>query len=526
MIISSEDIDVSSLTPDVTIVGGGAVGLIAAVYLASRKVKVLVLEAGPLQVDPDSQLVFESARSSGRRHLGIYQGRFRALGGTTNFWGGQLVRFDRLVFSPRDWVSGDAWPIGYDQIEQFYKICESLLDVPPELTDDQKLLQLSRTPNVHLDANLTYFFSRWLTEKNFRFRFSHLLKSDPNVTVVTGAPVTMLKFDGSRRSVTSVIVSGPRGPTQVSSRFVVLANGTIEMVRLLQHPTVGEEEAPWSQNPWLGRGFMDHLEGTVAKITPVDRKLFHQLFDNVFLKGMKLQPRLKLSEELQRKERLLGAAFHVKFDSQMEEHVQNAKIFVSGLLKGRFSNPKRIIPELWSAARVGVPMSWHYIKHQRILSPAGGDIQLRIMLEQTPVLSSTLNLTRERDQHGMYLPELCWRVSSETEIRTIQKAVGVVKGYFESRGIAKVDPSKEISGRSPDLLDSFVDTYHHMGGVRMASSEKDGVVDPTARVFGSQNLYVMGAATFPVSGFANPTFTAMAIALRTAEVIRERVVAQ
>jgi choline dehydrogenase-like flavoprotein len=45
-------------------------------------------------------------------------------------------------------------------------------------------------------------------------------------------------------------------------------------------------------------------------------------------------------------------------------------------------------------------------------------------------------------------------------------------------------------------------------------------------VFGCENLYVMGAAIFPVSGFANPTFTAMALALRTAETIKQRLVLQ
>jgi choline dehydrogenase-like flavoprotein len=61
-----------------------------------------------------------------------------------------------------------------------------------------------------------------------------------------------------------------------------------------------------------------------------------------------------------------------------------------------------------------------------------------------------------------------------------------------------------------------------MGGARMAHSESDGFVDPVGRVFGCKNLYVMGATVFPVSGFANPTFTSLALALRTAEAIRRR----
>jgi choline dehydrogenase-like flavoprotein len=60
----------------------------------------------------------------------------------------------------------------------------------------------------------------------------------------------------------------------------------------------------------------------------------------------------------------------------------------------------------------------------------------------------------------------------------------------------------------------------------MARSELDGHGDPMSRVFGSENLYLMGAAIFPVSGFANPTFTAMALALRAAETMKQKLVVQ
>jgi GMC oxidoreductase/FAD dependent oxidoreductase len=524
LIVSAEDIDLSRLSPEIIIVGGGAVGLLAAVYLASQNVKVLVLEAGPAQLDPTSQAIFEAAVSSGRKHLGIYQGRFRALGGTTNFWGGQLVRFDRLVFTPRPWVSNGGWPLEIDDIEPFYKECEALLDVPHELNEDEKVIAAVHPPEECRDDNLCYFFTRWLTEKNFRFRFARFFASNEYATVVTNAPVTSLRLGPDLRNVSAVVVRGPRGIVEVGARYVALANGTIELVRLLQHRTAGGEVAPWSHNRWLGCGFMDHLEGTVATITPINQKLFRALFDNVFIKGMKLQPRLKLSEALQFRDKLLGAALHVKFDTELEEHVQSAKIFISGLLKGRFSDPAKIVPELWAAMRVGFPMAWHYVVNQRIWSPAGGNIQIRIMLEHAPLVSSTINLTEKRDENGMQLPELKWTISTEQEIKTIQTAATLAKKYFESRNIARVAIPEEVVAGRPNLLESFVDTFHHMGGARMARSELDGFVDPTSRVFGSENLYLMGAAIFPVSGFANPTFTAMALGLRAAETIKQRLV--
>jgi choline dehydrogenase-like flavoprotein len=411
-----------------------------------------------------------------------------------------------------------------DDIAPFYRECEELLGLPNEISEDEKVISKLRTPAEYRDDDLKYFFTRWLTEKNFRFRFAQVLSSNKHVMVVTSAPVTGLKLSHDSRKVSGVAVSLPRGTVEVRAPQVVLANGTVELVRLLQHRTTAGQAAPWAHNRWLGRGFMDHLEGTIANIVPINHKLFRSLFDNVFLHGTKLQPRLRLSEEYQAKEQLLGAAIHVKFGS--EEDVQNAKFFVSGLLKGRFSDPQRILPEFWSALRLGLPMAWHYFVNQRIWSSVSGDIKLRIMLEHTPALNSTIKLTEKRDKYGMQIPELNWAFATEREIRTIQAAAHLAKRYFETRAIAKVTIPGKILASSPDVLDSFVDTFHHMGGVRMARSECDGVVDPMGRVFGCKNLYVMGAAIFPVSGFANPTLTALALALRTAENIRQGLAGQ
>jgi choline dehydrogenase-like flavoprotein len=520
LITSAEKIDLAALAPQVVIVGGGAVGLVAAVYLASRNVRVVVLEAGPEQLDRESQSTFELAISAGRKHIGLHEGRFRALGGTTNFWGGQLVRFHRSVFSSRAWISDAAWPIDLDDIEPFYKECEELLGVPSEINEDQNVISRLRIPTEHRDDDLVYFFTRWLTEKNFRFRFGRFLASNQYVTVATDAPVIGLRLAPGSEEVTGVSVASHGGVIDVSADQVVLANGTVELVRLLQHRTISGETPPWVHNQWLGRAFMDHLEGTIGNVDPIDDRLFHQLFDNVFVQGMKLQPRLKLSESYQAKERLLAGAIHVKFDSQ--EHLENAKIFVAGLLKGRISSPRHIPQALWAAARLGFPMAWQYFVNRRIWSPAGGNIQLRFMLEHTPSISSSIKLTEKPDKHGMQIPELNWSFPSETEIRTIQAASVLAKQFFESRGIAKISvPEAVLQGRA-ECLDSFVDTFHHMGGVRMARAEADGCVDSTGRIFSCKNLYVMGAAVFPVSGFANPTLTALALALRTAETIRRK----
>jgi choline dehydrogenase-like flavoprotein len=60
------------------------------------------------------------------------------------------------------------------------------------------------------------------------------------------------------------------------------------------------------------------------------------------------------------------------------------------------------------------------------------------------------------------------------------------------------------------------DIYHPAGTTRMAVDPAEGVVDPNLKIHGTGNAYVVGTSVFPSMGAANPTFTAMALALRLA----------
>jgi choline dehydrogenase-like flavoprotein len=56
-----------------------------------------------------------------------------------------------------------------------------------------------------------------------------------------------------------------------------------------------------------------------------------------------------------------------------------------------------------------------------------------------------------------------------------------------------------------------------MGTTRMSDDPATGVVDRDGRVHGIENLYVAGSSVFPTAGWANPTLTIVALALRLAD---------
>ncbi len=76
---------------------------------------------------------------------------------------------------------------------------------------------------------------------------------------------------------------------------------------------------------------------------------------------------------------------------------------------------------------------------------------------------------------------------------------------------------------SPKLpLPGVLGGNHHMGSTRMSRDPSTGVVDPDCRIHGLDNFFIAGSSVFPTSGFANPTYTIVALALRLSDHIRKR----
>ena len=157
--MSNFEIKKSAKTYDVVIVGSGAGGGMAGYILAKAGVKVLMVEAGPM-FDPakDSQQLkwpWESPRRGAgtNRAFGDFDAayggweiegepytqkdksefgwfRSRMLGGRTNHWGRIALRFGQHDFKGKTFDGiGDDWPITYDDVKPFYDRVDKLIGV-------------------------------------------------------------------------------------------------------------------------------------------------------------------------------------------------------------------------------------------------------------------------------------------------------------------------------------------------------------------------------------------------------------
>jgi choline dehydrogenase-like flavoprotein len=63
---------------------------------------------------------------------------------------------------------------------------------------------------------------------------------------------------------------------------------------------------------------------------------------------------------------------------------------------------------------------------------------------------------------------------------------------------------------------------HAMGTTRMAAGVQDGVVDENCKMHKVDNLFIAGGSVMPTAGWANPTLTIVALALRLADHLKTR----
>jgi choline dehydrogenase-like flavoprotein len=138
--------------------------------------------------------------------------------------------------------------------------------------------------------------------------------------------------------------------------------------------------------------------------------------------------------------------------------------------------------------------------------------------EQSPNRDSRVTIARDRDRLGMPVSELDWRVrrADLKNIRTSLETIG--------DGLAAIGAGRLHMPTDPDMAwaQRIMGSWHHMGTTKMHADPCAGVVDADCRVHSVPNLYVAGSSVFATGGYANPTLTIVALALRLADHLVKR----
>lgn len=509
--------DAASIRWDVIIVGAGAVGLVLAASMSRAGRRVLLLETG--STDPGAAQDLNAVEVTGRPHLGALYGRARVVGGTTTLWGGQLTRFVPYDFEARDIIPDCRWPLAFADLERYYVETASLLGLDSAHLEDESLRARSVDGGAERTSGCEIFYTRWLREPNLARWFAQDLRDGSMLTLAPSCHATEILCGGPESRISGVRVRFGAGKSvDLQGKDLVLACGTIEISRLLLLTAKKNPGLSWCRNPNIGAYFQDHLDLVIGKVRVRDQSRFADCFENRVIRGYKYQPKLRLLDAVMRREGLLNIACSMRFDSRVTEDLQALKQFVKALRSGtRVARPLETLKRIAALNRVWFPLIWRYLRHRRILAIADRGVSVIAHCEQRPIRASRIGLSSSSvDRFADPIAELHWRIDEPLQLKTLRSFAAHLGEFLRTAG-AELEADAGVLREDAAILAQASDSYHQCGGARMAARAEEGVVDSNCRVFGTENLFVAGAAVFPCASFANPTFTAMALARRLGE---------
>lgn len=505
-----------SFSADVCIVGAGAAGIVLAAQLVRQGRRVLLLESGGEVVEPQPQAL-STCEHTGQPRRETGMGWCRALGGTTNAWGGQVGEANADDFAERSWIPGSGWPISYAELQPYYERALQSEGLSSAIKNDDTVWQALKMPAPSLGDTLETYFTRWCPEPNFARLFRGALNS-PNVCVALHATAIAMRLNEHGTRVNGIECRTIGGRTKVfCAAQYVLCLGTIETVRFLLQPRPNGQAYPWDRSGLLGRHFQSHIDFNAALVPSAGAVRLHPWFANVYLHGHKYHPKFRLAHSTQQADEILNIAGSITCIDPKEQDLRRAKALARNLVRGRvtaaaWSDLPRALLRLPTMLR----LAYVYRMQHRAYWPKGSAFWLRVHCEQEPLSASRITLIDKRDPTGMRRVRVDWRVSP-LEWRTMQRFAGHVRQAFSSCHSADIEIVPELREDNGFCGITFDNSHHDMGGTRMSVSAANGIVDPQLRLHGIDNAYVCSASVFPTSGFSNPTHTLIALAIRLAD---------
>ena len=505
---------------DVCIIGGGAAGITVAREIAGDSLQVCLVESGSMELENATQALYEGS-NVGLPYEDLDVSRLRYFGGTTNHWNGWCAPFSPMDFESRDWISDSGWPIDYDELVPFYKRAHTVCELGP----------FDYSPSTWQKKNLPLFSSEkvepklWQLSPPTRFgeKYQKDLKDADNIQVLLNANATGLSANDAATRVTALNVASLSGRrAAVHANKYIVACGGIENARLLLLSNDVQPDGLGNGRGLVGRYFMEHpsFVSAVAVVTaPLDwmQAIKHQQndeFNHQFIIG------LGPSDQAQRRLKILNQTitFHpLQHTPGSYELAETLKIIRKGHMPDDLARSiGAILADLDGVTSEII---------RRISGNSNTDVPEMIFaytrLEQAPNRDSRVFLDKQKDALGLRKVALDWQLT-ELDRQSVRRANENIAEEFGRLGLGRIQLKPFLLDAATIWPDDLIGGNHHMGTTRMSNGVSTGVVDSDCRIHGVDNLYIAGSSVFPTSGFANPTLTIVALALRLSDHLRAR----
>jgi choline dehydrogenase-like flavoprotein len=508
------------LDVDLCIVGAGPAGLSLAREFADSTVKVAVLESGGSDREPDVDRL-GAGDNVGYPYHALDRARARGIGGSSLRWeefrksddeGWNACPLEPLDFEPRPGRPLSGWPLRYHDLEPYYRRAQVVASLGP-FAYDVDMWEREGARRLPLgDSVETIVLQRGPT--NFAHHVGTLAAAR-NISLVHHATLTrLLTAAGGGRILEAITCPRSGSSVSVGARLFVLAAGGIENARILLLTDEARPDGLGNGNGIVGRYFMERLSARGGVLIPSDPGLTRQttLYSNHLVDGTRVHGALTLPADTIRQEDLTNAILWLRATPKAftSEGVRSALTLVRGFrrrprIRGMPGGMRNVLADLDQVAST----TWGYLRSAHKPPEV---FQVAFQAEATPVADSRVTLSPTRDRYGLPRARLDWRIA-EDDFRSIRRTIDLIDARLQERDIGRII-RKFGDERPPALIDG---NFHHLGTTRMATDARCGVVDENCRVHEAENVYVAGSSVFPSAGFANPTLTIVALAIRLAD---------
>jgi choline dehydrogenase-like flavoprotein len=497
---------------EVCIVGAGAAGITLAREFIDASFRVVLLESGGMEFDPETQELYEG-QSIGQAFPDLTTSRLRFFGGTTNHWGGYCLPLDPIDFEPRDGFPYHGWPFPKSHLDPWYRRAQEVCQLGPyDYRPSSWGIPASKIP---LPFSGPDFESKILQENPVRFGPAYRLELGraPRVTVYLHA--NAFHFDGGEtdaeiKELSVKTLSG--GSFTVRARIYVLATGGIENARMLLASGREGGNGLGNEHDLVGRFFMVHLVYSGGTIVPSSPYLnFDFQTKGTYSPGKyRIDPIIGLSPSGMQQLHLPNIFMQWNYQfSPVVDAVTALKRLIGGEGPGgsAWKDLSDVISNIDGVADFAVRKA---LFHEGMPIEA---VHVECASEQQPNPQSRILLGSERDHLGMREVIVDWRLVAEDKsgAAATLRLLGTELGRT---GFGRLRSSFADDGNWPE---DFYGNQHHMGTTRMHRDPSQGVVDENCKVHSVANLYVAGSSVFPTGSANNPTLTIVALALRLAD---------
>lgn len=530
-----------TLTTDVCIVGAGPAGITLALELANENFRVCLVESGGLETDSQTQSLARG-EVKGDPYPNLEETRQRQFGGTSHLWeaqtdyqtpGWRCLPLDPIDFEQRDWVPYSGWCFDRQHLDPFYARAHKLCQIGPYSYEVENW-ETEKAQQLPLPANrLVTRMSQYGSRAPFTHQYQQDIQNASNITTLLYANVTNLETDDAGRTVTRLRITRLDGTgIWLQAKHIILATGGIENARLLLMSNQQQTNGLGNQHDLVGRFFMERPIVTCGMLTPYRRQLFDQtsLYDVREFQGIPVMAWIKLTDALIYQEKLLNNGIQLfprpltyqmmatRSLRQLISSLQHRKVpskLGQHLLAALKGTAYIADAGLWAAVRQlpGLKRGdWSFLPLEK---RRFSQFEVIYQIEQTPNPNNRVTLSSSRDLLGLPKAHLYWQLH-DIDIRTVKRVQEILKAEFADAGIGELDIARD----GDKLKFHKLTIHHHMGTTRMHENPKYGVVDANSRVHGMTNLFVTGSSVFPTAGYANPTLTIIALAIRLADQVK------